>query len=839
MFDTNDTHPDGARTDLSAAMRAAVARIAPVWRLEDFVAVNPYLGMADLDVGRAATVLHRAAGARSTLPIQHRLEQLDRGVIERRDLAGALAAIRPTRPVDVDGFLVAARTAGEVDGTRPALTLASCIDVRSDLDLDRFMAERIGSWAAAHHDEGQASWRSVDPVLGLFDSWRAEASIDRTPELMGLKGFRSAIATLAVDPTDAATQALTQAQLEPDELELYLHALLLRLPGWSAVAARMDWEEMLQGADGGHLLQWLAVLVCWDHAVASSVGDDAAIERWRARLSERRRSASAELEVALVLQEARDRAARRELAGRIDTSPGPAAGPTGLVAAQVVCCIDVRSELLRRHLERVAPGVETLGFAGFFGAAVEVVPLGHDHAVAQCPALVAPAHTVHEALPGDGATERATRSRRLRHQLRSAWKQFRTGAVSCYGFVSPVGLLYAPKLVSDAAGLTRPVPVPATTELPRWAAADLSPAAGDVVDEVPLDARVAIAAGALRGMSIDPGRAPLLVLVGHGASTVNNPHAAALECGACGGHSGAANARIMAALLNDAAVRAGLAELGIEVPADTHVVAALHDTTTDVVTVLDVDRVPTEHCAAVERLAKDLEIAGARVAAERARRFAPSTRSAIDDARRRSRDWAQVRPEWGLAGCRAFIAAPRSRTRSIDLAGQSFLHSYDWRRDPDLAVLQQIMSAPMVVASWITMQYYASTVDPDLFGAGDKTMHNVVGRMGVLEGCGGDLRPGLARQSVHDGSALQHDPLRLTVLIEAPTSSIDEVLERSEGVRQLVDNGWVLLNAIDPLDGSVRSRDPGGAWSELQGDPTAVGTLDRGARGPDVIDIVR
>lgn len=838
MFDTNDTHPDGARADLPAAMRAAVARIAPVWRLEDFVAVNPYLGMTDLDVGEAARLLHRVAGARSTLPLRHRLEQVDRGMITRRDLAEALAAARPTGPADVDGFLAAARTAGEVDGTRPALTRASCIHMHSDLDLDRFMVERIGSWAAAHHDEGQASWRSVDPELGLFGSWRAEAAIDRTPELMGLKGFRSAIATLGRSPQDAVAVALEDAQLHPDDMDLYLHALLLRLPGWSAVAARMDWEEQLRGAGGGHLMQWLAVLVGWDHAVASSVGDDAATERWRAGLSERRRSASAELEVSLVLQDARDRAARRELAGRIDTTAAPVAGSAGPVRAQVVCCIDVRSELLRRHLERVAPDVETLGFAGFFGAAVEVVPLGHDHAVAQCPALVAPAHTVHEALPGVGATERATRSRRLRHQLRSAWKQFRTGAVSCYGFVSPVGLLYAPKLVSDAAGLTRPVPDPTTTELPRRAAGELTPASGDVLGAMPLDDRVAIAAGALRGMSIDAGRAPLLVLVGHGASTVNNPHAAALECGACGGHSGAANARIMAALLNDAEVRAGLAEQGIDLPADTHVVAALHDTTTDVVTLLDMDLVPTEHHAAAARLSKDLEAASALVVAERARRFSPSTRSALDGARRRSRDWAQVRPEWGLAGCRAFIAAPRERTRSVDLGGQSFLHSYDWRKDPDLAVLQQIMSAPMVVASWITMQYYASTVDPDLFGAGDKTMHNVVGRMGVLEGCGGDLRSGLARQSVHDGSALQHDPLRLAVLIEAPTASIDEVLERADAVRQLVDNGWVLLHAIDPEDGRVRGRQADGAWSELHGDPATIGALDRGARGPDVVDVV-
>jgi uncharacterized protein YbcC (UPF0753/DUF2309 family) len=830
MFDNNDT--DHA-VDVDQVMSAAVRRIAPVWKLEDFVAVNPYLGMADLAIDDAAALLHRAAGARSTSPIGARLQQLDDGIITRRDVADALAAAHPDAPVDVDRFVAGARAAQELDGGRPALTLASCVAGPGGLDLDRFMVERLGAWAAAFHDDGQAAWRSAERSGGIFASWRAEALVDRTPELMGLRGFRAAIAALPEDHATAATSVLSDVDLPAELLELYLQALLLRIPGWSAVAARLDWEAGLRGGDTGHLLQWLAVLVCWDHAAAAAVGTGAATETWRGRLADRLEHTSSELATALVLQDARDRAARRELAALVETADRPGDPDTHDAAshdtrAQVVCCIDVRSEVLRRHLERVAPDVETLGFAGFFGAAVEVVPLGHDHAVAQCPALVAPAHTLHEALDDPERSASAARSRRLRHQLRAAWKQFRTGAVSCYGFVSPVGLLYAPKLVSDAAGLTRPVPAPGTAELPRWAAPGLTPAPDGRVSEVPLDARVAIAAGALRGMSLTHGLAPLLVLVGHGASTVNNPHAASLECGACGGHGGATNARVVAAMLNDPEVRAALDEQGIVVPATTHVVAAVHDTTTDQVTLLDLDRVPASHRDAVARLGSDLHEAGSQVVVERSGRFAPTSRDAADAAVRRSRDWAQVRPEWGLAGCRAFVAAPRSRTRGLDLGGQAFLHSYDWEHDEGFAVLEQIMSAPMVVASWITLQYYASTVDPELFGAGDKTMHNVVGRMGVLEGCGGDLRLGLAQQSVRDGSVLQHEPLRLAVMIEAPTWAIDEVLARAHAVDQLVTNGWVLLHAIDPSDGRVLGRSSDGTWA-----PVISDAAGGDAAGPD------
>ena len=164
-----------------------------------------------------------------------------------------------------------------------------------------------------------------------------------------------------------------------------------------------------------------------------------------------------------------------------------------------------------------------------------------------------------------------------------------------------------------------------------------------------------------------------------------------------------------------------------------------------------------------------------------------------------------MRPEWGLAGCQAFIAAPRSRTRGLDLGGRSFLHSYDWRQDDGFRVLELIMTAPMVVASWISLQYYASTVDNELFGSGNKTLHNVVGRIGVLEGNAGDLRTGLPWQSVHDGERLQHEPLRLNVIIEAPVDAMNDVLAAHPSVRDLCDNGWLQLLAMDET-GSISHR---------------------------------
>jgi uncharacterized protein YbcC (UPF0753/DUF2309 family) len=259
-------------------------------------------------------------------------------------------------------------------------------------------------------------------------------------------------------------------------------------------------------------------------------------------------------------------------------------------------------------------------------------------------------------------------------------------------------------------------------------------------------------------------------------------------------------------LLNDVQVRAALAERGVQVPADTWFVAALHDTTTDEVRWYDADLVPASHREQLDRLQADLVVAGSGARAERARRLGIAAGADVDAAiLARAADWAQVRPEWGLAGCAAFVAAPREHTRGLDLGGRSFLHSYDWRADDGFSVLELIMTAPMVVASWISLQYYASTVDNERYGSGNKTLHNVVGKLGVLEGTAGDLRTGLPLQSVHDGVRYQHDPVRLNVVIAAPVPAMNDVLAAHPQVAQLVDHGWVHLLAMDD-DGRVTQR---------------------------------
>jgi uncharacterized protein YbcC (UPF0753/DUF2309 family) len=242
----------------------------------------------------------------------------------------------------------------------------------------------------------------------------------------------------------------------------------------------------------------------------------------------------------------------------------------------------------------------------------------------------------------------------------------------------------------------------------------------------------------------------------------------------------------------------------------------LHDTTTDEVDIYNEHDVPSSQSAALQELKVSLAKAGKSARIERAVRLSSDQGNDIDASIfARSKDWSQVRPEWGLAGCSAFVVAPRARTSGLDLEGKSFLHSYDWKKDKNFSVLELIMTAPMVVTSWINLQYYGSTVDNFHFGSGNKTLHNVTAGIGVLEGYSGDLRVGLPMQAIHDGEHYQHEPLRLNVIIEAPIDAINKVLKKHKSVRDLCDNGWIQLLAMDN-QGQVAHRYEGAlSWKEI------------------------
>ena len=826
-----NTAPPG-RPTIEAAIAGACGRIAPLWPLKHFVAVNPFLGFADRSFGVACATMRRVAGVDMLMPRAFYRDAVASGAVEDGDLAAALAGIPAGGATPSDIHALKRALAKEPSHpARPGPVVATVAEVLDTLaaggrqaSRTAFMINEISKWCAAWFDEGQSAWRLPTRGMPLYTAWRASMRHDRNPEAMGVRGFRAAVATLPDDPIEAIAAVVQALGIPTRAVEDYLFRALFDIGGWAAYAGYRAWDNALYGRQDDILVQLLAVRVVWGYALFLERDDAAFRNAWRMAMAaaaafpaDDRLGDDPDLIVDLVLQQAYEGAYQRKLLAKLRdhavSKPGGAAERPSLQAA---FCIDVRSEVFRRALETVCPGVQTIGFAGFFGFPIEYVPIGRTTGGAQCPVLLKPAFVVCEAVEGASEPEEAhvLRLRLLRRRAQKAFKAFKLSAVSSFAYVETAGLLFAAKLIGDSAGLTRTVKDPNTDGLdpevigriqPRLAPCEV----GGRPTGFTAPQRLDMAEAVLRAMSLNQAFARLVLLTGHGSTTVNNPHASGLDCGACGGHTGEANARVAAAILNDPDVRAGLQGRGIAIPNDTWFLGCLHDTTTDEIKIFDAGFSPASHRRELEQLRDRLGRASA--LARRERSTLLGLAGAADLDRKivgRSSDWSQVRPEWGLAGNTAFIAAPRYRTIGLDLGGRAFLHDYDWRGDVGFGVLELIMTAPMVVANWINLQYYGSTVNNRVFGSGDKTLHNVVGQLGVLEGNAGDLRVGLPMQSVHDGARFVHEPLRLNVFIAAPQAEIDRVISKHKGVRQLVDNGWVHLFVLsdDPRSIQAYSR---------------------------------
>lgn len=749
--------------------------IAPAWPLAATVAVNPFLGHSDESLATASEKLARATGFSATMPRSWYRGKVAAGEITDQDIDAAIGAgpesFKNLAAADIRALLA---KDGHIAERIP--TIADLSAQASGIDWPGILTERITAWASSFFDEGQAFWISP-PGKSVYANWRAYAIHDLTSEILGLKGFGRRIADAPDQAHSVILRATERLGISEDEAPGYYHQLLMSLGGWGQYGRYKLWMAELAGAQDDIMLDLLAIRLAWEEALFaqyhSAVADD--WETAKARHSGEV-IANDDQQLDALMQEACERAEQRRLANILRSNA--ACESVDRPAMQVAFCIDVRSEVFRRAVESLNPGIETIGFAGFFGLTLSHRRFASDTEELRLPVLINPALRTRS---GGGALHDKDDAVRFKARAKRAWGRFKLAAVSTFAFVEAAGPVYISKLIRDSLGLqTKPKQTDPAPQL---------------VDDLPAEDAVNAAETILRAMSMTEGFARLVILAGHGADVENNPHESALHCGACGGYSGEANARLLAALLNMPDVRIALRERGIIIPHDTLFFGGLHSTTTDDVQIFFDDQDLADHRADIAQGQKWLAAAARIARTERALRLPGAKDEKAVSAR--SRDWSQTRPEWGLAGCSAFIAAPRTRTFGKDFGGRSFLHSYDWRQDSSLAVLELIMTAPVVVGSWISLQYFGSVTAPEIFGGGNKLLHNVIGGIGVLEGNTGPLRAGLPWQSVHDGDKLMHDPLRLTVCIEAPIAAMNTILERHANVRALFDNRWLHLVALD------------------------------------------
>lgn len=829
--------------ELLAEVSEAAEIIAPLWPLTSFVAVNPLLSLQHLPFDDATSVARRWLRARTHLTLAAFRDAHTRGAITDADLRRAIIevdsklALQPgleigERTVDAVEIVLLDLLVGPDD--KPRETAGDRVG-RTDVATVRAVSQIVAAWCAVFVDEAGVPWPMPGREHGFFRAWRELAPHDRRlRRLAGPTGMQW-LAELPDRPVEALAASLDALGVDSDRRIDALREHLGRLPGWAGYAR---WHDEWAGPDHDgpslHLVDLLAAQVTATAAAAhgtvpqqppqdqKEVDDKLFEERVAAVLAALGSTSDDPFVTSAVhglLQqvppsvrksmwlEAQEGNFRDRLLGLLSRpDPGPASERPDVQAA---FCIDARSEGLVRHLQACGP-YDTFGFAGFFGVPVRWRPLGSTESEPRCPPLLTPDHeVVEQPLVADGAVGFLTAQR--------------AAGAGHEAFHFPKGSLAGPFALAESAGYIMGPVAAARTLAPalvrrlrglttrRVAPPQTRPAVDAEHDDssgFSLEERVSFAESVVRTMGLTR-FARLVVLCGHGSYNVNNPHASSYDCGACGGAPGGPSARVVVAILNEPAVRAGLEERDIVVPYDTLFVAAQHDTPSDVVTVLDRQAVPDTHERLVAAFERDVALAGERLARERAGRLPGDPRR----VRARGHDWAQVRPEWGLAGNAAFVVGPRSMTAGLDLACRVFLHSYDAESDGDGRALETIMTAPLVVGVWISAQYYFSAVDPDQFGAGDKTLHNPVGGIGVMLGEGGDLQVGLPAQAVGVGDRRMHEPLRLLAVIQAPLERTEAIIQRNKVLQDLIGGKWMTVagrsHGYEPW--SIRS--PGGTWT--------------------------
>ncbi len=486
-----------------------------------------------------------------------------------------------------------------------------------------------------------------------------------------------------------------------------------------------------------------------------------------------------------------------------------------LIKAQMVFCIDVRSEAIRRSIESTG-SYETYGFAGFFGVPVAISQFDCDDSGASCPVLIKPTHTIKECHHPSYSKnkfhnfqeKRANKGKESLNIVKNFYQSLKYSFGSPFILAEALGLwcgiwmgfkTFAPKFTLKAKNKAISFIKPNIITLPKIDEENKE------IDQkfmskigFSLQEQCGYALNALKMMGLTSKFAKIVILCGHGAKTENNAYASALDCGACGGRHGGVNAKILAAILNKQEIRKFLEENNIVIPQKTYFVAALHNTTNDEISIYEDKTLNIKYANEIYSIKSDLKRAQILNSQERLAQIDPFCKKPQEMVHKLASDWSQTRPEWGLAKNAAFIVGPRNLTKDINLESKSFLHSYNYEIDEDGSCLETIMTAPMVVAHWINSQYFFSTFDNVVYGSGSKITQNITGKIGVMQGNSSDIYSGLALQSVFkDDKKAQHEMIRLNCVICAPKKMIDNVIKKHENLQELIKNEWIFLSCVE------------------------------------------
>ncbi|WP_441000211.1 DUF2309 domain-containing protein [Fodinibius sp. SL11] len=768
---------------IAATIRALSQQLPNNWPLYSFVTSNPLAGLENLRFDEAIARIRKDIGIDGYPSARFFQQARERGAIDQARLEQQLQDQNITLTVEESLLHIK-----ELESQKTQNHLLG--------EVDRHMIK----WLTVFLDEGSTEWGMPNRDSGFYQAWLSTARFDRRlPN-------RQIISSLPGDPLETIKH-LTSPYHTEDLIPILRHHLFA-LPGWVGyIKFRTENPSDWQDAHPITLEDYLAVRL----TLCSMLDTDFfpppnPSEQDRKELDKLKLAWLTALERTYqdtLIQKVKNQALIKQN------------GTQTMPDAQIVFCIDTRSERIRRAVEK-AGDYETFGYAGFFGVAMEYVHPEKDVHHKSCPPIIDAELKATEQIRTEdhSQAENFDYYNSLKKAIEKLKFSLKNNIPASFGYVESTGFFYA------IAMLIRTLAPNLVHRLEHFVSefighpeyfSDiiLSTESSDrsqILNELSTSKKAEIAYSAFNLMGWDK-FSDLVIFAGHGSQTANNPFASSLDCGACAGNKGRHNARALANICNDNNIRKLLAEdYNIAIPDDTWFLAAEHNTTTNHIHLFD-KKVPDTYREQVEQLKENLRTAQNYANLEQFDISDGNQKASRIEAGRRASDWAETRPEWGLSGNASFIIAPRALTANLDLEARSFLHSYDWQKDIDGQKLEAILKGPMVVTQWINNHYYFAAVDNEKLGSGTKVTQNVTGKHGVVQGNGGDLKCGLPLESLReDDNLLQHLPLRLTVIVYAPEERVKSIFAANqETLGKLVENEWIYLMVLDPETETVNS----------------------------------
>ncbi len=809
------------KNPISLAIEQALQFIPCFWPLQQFVATNPLADLISQPINQATEAMQQLCPVSSTLTLEEYWVYFENGRITESAIKLAISefskkhynstAVDDTFELTLLNFLTSSeelRKITQIEKTKTIEILFS-LQIKSlgyDSAFDFVQSECL-NWLSTYFNP--TSFQKI--LLCKLQDKRSEHSFfDLFKQAMFSKNYHwnTLLSNYPESPQAFITQCLSELAVPNTHFKEYILQLLWQIKGWVGF---IKWQQ--QHPNNPQFLKtlqpeeivavWLALEVYWKKTHTKELGDFSVCYKlpnvntqpnqfnqiWQNYLNKNQNQINLPFnfqDLHWIWQHAFELEYQSSLEKSLLKQHRKNSNNKVTAKAQWVFCIDVRSEGLRRHIER-QNHYETFGFAGFFGFVFQLYQGNQQYVTNQCPALLEPSILVELQQYSQSLCKVTSKS--ISKSIQSNRKALLASFVTYDSF----GFWFALTL------LLKNYSLPLLESLKRLCriGSQKSHAPNFTIQLSKEDARNvdSLAQGGvnfLKSIGLTTQFSEFVIICGHSATTTNNPYQAGLDCGACGGNSGMSNAIVAAQILNRAEIRDKVALLGIDIPKNTVFIAACHDTCLDkVMWYEDPQLLSQSQKKSLQEIKKHAFVAGQSCQQERIK-LLPGDKNVF----RRAKHWAELIPEWGLANNAAMVIGPRTLTESLDLSRRVFLHSYDANIDPNGTLLANIFSGPVVVAHMINSQYYFSATDPLNYSSGNKAVHNLLPNIGVMEGNQSDLKYGLPEQSVFFQTQRLHEPQRLWVYIDAEDTIIQKLISENETVNALVKGHWITVKSL-------------------------------------------